>query len=285
MELIKNLRDRTGAGMMDCKRALEANNDDIEKACDWLREQGIAKSAKKASRIAAEGLTDVAYCEECGKAVVVEVNCETDFVAKGDLFRNLVSTTRKLVCEKAPATLDEALELTKELYTDATVSIGEKLSFRRFELVQKEEGQGVGTYIHMGGKISVLVLLEKEDAELAKGIAMHIAANNPSYICKNCVPATVIEHEKAIALEAAKTDEKLKNKPEQALAKIIEGKVNKTISETVLSEQHYLLDDSQTVGNLLTAKGNRVLKFVRYQVGEGIEKRKDDFASEVMSQI
>ncbi len=285
IELIKTLRDRTGAGMSDCKNALTQNDMDIEKACDWLREQGIAKSAKKAGRIAAEGLTGTRVCECNPKAVIVEVNCETDFVAKGERFVNLVEETKKVILHNEAKNLDEALELTSALFSDAAVSMGEKISLRRFEIVKYTAEQSLASYIHMGGKISVLVHLNKVNEELARGLAMHIAANNPSYVDKNDVPSDVIEHEKKVAYETAKLDEKLKDKPEAALAKIIEGKVNKIISESTLSEQKYLLDDSKTVGQLLKELNTEVIKFVRYQVGEGIEKRKDDFAAEVMSQV
>lgn len=286
IELIKVLRDRTGAGMMDCKKALEECDCDIEKACDWLREKGIAKAAKKASRIAAEGLTFVKSCDKCGKAIIVEVNCETDFVAKGDAFKELVEETARIIMHNEIATVEEAKENNeiKELFTNATVKIGEKLDLRRFEIVKLSEGQGFGTYIHMGGKISVLVVTEPA-TENAKGLAMHIAANNPLYLNKESIPADVLNHELAIQMEAAKTDEKLKNKPEAVIAKIVEGKVSKQLSETTLSEQEYLLEPGQTVGKFLKDHNEKVVRFVRYMVGEGIEKRKDDFASEVMSQI
>lgn len=286
IELIKVLRDRTGAGMMDCKKALEECDCDIEKACDWLREKGIAKAAKKASRIAAEGLTFVKSCDKCGKAIIVEVNCETDFVAKGDAFKELVEETASVIMHNEFATVEEAKENNeiKELFTNATVKIGEKLDLRRFEIVKLSEGQGFGTYIHMGGKISVLVVTNPAN-ENAKGLAMHIAANNPLYLNKESIPADVLNHELAIQMEAAKTDEKLQNKPEAVIAKIVEGKVNKQLSETTLSEQEYLLEPGQTVGKFLKDNNETVVRFVRYMVGEGIEKRKDDFASEVMSQI
>lgn len=285
IELIKVLRERTGAGMMDCKKALEENSLDLDKACDWLREKGIAKAAKKADRIAAEGLTFVKTCSCGSRAVLVEVNCETDFVAKGDKFHKLVEDVANIVLDEDLTTVDAAKQVSKDLFADATISMGEKLDLRRFVVLEKEPHQAFGSYIHMGGKISVLLLLSKADEGLAKELAMHIAANNPTYISKKDIPLEVIEKEKAIALEASKLDEKLKNKPAAALEKIIEGKVNKTLSETVLSEQEYLMDGSKTVGQVLLEKGVEVVKFYRYQVGEGIEKRHDDFASEVMSQV
>lgn len=283
IELIKELRDRTGAGMMDCKKALVACNEDINKAIDWLREKGIAKAQAKASRIAAEGLASVEVKDN--KAVVVEVNCETDFVSKGDKFHKLVNDVMDVTLEKEPCCIDKAKELTSSLFTDATVSMGEKLDYRRFELIKKEDGQSFGAYIHMGGKIAVLVLLDKEDAELAKGLAMHIAANNPLYISEEDIPGDAIEHERNIQIELMKQDAKLANKPADMLAQIATRKVQKVLSESTLSAQNYLLDGEKTVAQVLKEKGAKVLKFVRYAVGEGIEKRVDNFAEEVMKEI
>lgn len=282
IELIKKLRERTNAGLNDCKKALEANDCDLDKACDWLREQGITKSAKKADRIAAEGLAEVKA--NGNEAVILEVNCETDFVAKGEKFHKLVSDIRDNLIANKPTDVVSATSNMTALFADATVAMGEKLSLRRFEIVNKNDNECFGTYIHMGGKIAVLVVLNKKDPELAENIAMHIAANNPTYICPHCVPKNVIEDEKKIALEAAKGDEKLMSKPQAIIEKIIEGKVNKTLSEVILHEQAYLLDDSKKVSQVLKEKDAAVIKFVRYQVGEGIEKRKDDFAAEVMAQ-
>ncbi|HBF68598.1 MAG TPA: elongation factor Ts [Firmicutes bacterium] len=283
IELIKELRDRTGAGMMDCKKALVACNEDVNKAIDWLREKGIAKAQAKASRIAAEGL---AATEVKGnKAVIVEVNCETDFVSKGDKFHKLVNDVMDVTIENEPCCIDKAKELTAGLFTDATVSMGEKLDYRRFEIVKKEDDQSFGAYIHMGGKIAVLVLLDKNDPELAKGLAMHIAANNPLYISENDVPADAIEHERNIQVELMKQDPKLANKPADMLAQIATRKVQKVLAESTLSAQAYLLDGDKTVEQILKEKSAKVLKFVRYAVGEGIEKRVDNFAEEVMKEI
>ena len=284
VELIKILRDRTGAGIMDCKNALAACENDVDKACDWLREKGIAKQAKKADRIAAEGLVLVHNCEKCGKASIVEVNCETDFVSKADPFRDLVNACAETVLKENCKTVEEAVEKTAPLFTDATVKLGEKLSFRRFEIVEPKGEEKVYSYIHMGGKIGVLVLLAKEDAELGKGLAMHIAANNPKFVHFGDIPAVQIENEKNIQIEACKNDPKLAGKPEVALKKIVEGKVNKFFSESVLDEQSYLLDPEKTVAQALKEKGNSVVKFIRYQVGEGIEKRQENFAEEVAKQ-
>ena len=283
IDLIKVLRDRTGAGLMDCKGALLANDCDIEKATDWLREKGLAKAAKKADRIAAEGLALAVKCPKCGKTVVLEVNCETDFVAKGDAFRKLVEDVAGVILKEEPKSVEEAKELTQDLFTDATVKMGEKFDLRRFTIIAQESNV-IGTYIHMGGKIAVAVSLDKGDDELARDLAMHVAANNPQYLSMADVPADAKEHEMSVQKEAAKNDEKLANKPAPVLEKILEGKINKYFAEMTLEAQPFLKDDSKTVGQLLSEKGVKVLSFVRYQVGEGIEKRKDDFAAEVMSQ-
>ena len=286
IDLIKQLRDRTGAGLMDCKAALLNNDEDLDKATDWLREKGLAKAAKKADRIAAEGLALTKTCEKCGCTVILEVNCETDFVAKGDAFKELVDNVAGVILKNEPKDVEAAKALTTDLFTDATVKMGEKFDLRRFEVIEKGNNF-VYSYIHMGGKIAVVVVLDKEDAELGKGLAMHIAANNPSYLNTEAIGSDAIEHETKIQLEAAKQDPKLAGKPEEMLKKIIGGKVNKYFAEMVLVEQPYLLDteSGKKVGQVLQEKKANVLKYVRYQVGEGIEKRKDDFASEVMSQM
>ena len=283
IELIKVLRDRTGAGMMDCKKALMETDCDVEKAVEWIREKGIAKVAKKASRIAAEGLTHVVV--NGNEALILEINSETDFVSKSDAFKNLVVEVANVVLASKPANIEAATALTQDIFTNATIKIGEKLDFRRFELVTKSDDQTFGSYIHMGGKISVLVVENGANAEVAKGLAMQIAANNPQYITTSDIPAEAIEKEKAVQMEAAKNDEKLKDKPEQALVKIIEGKVNKIFAESVLVKQDYLLDPSQKVEQVLTSNKISVAKFVRYQVGEGIAKREENFAEEVAKQM
>ena len=284
IELIKILRERTGAGTLDCKTALDLNDNNVDKACDWLREKGIAKQAKKADRIAAEGLALIYTCEKCGNSAVVEINCETDFVATSTGFKDLTLNCAKIALENDVKSLEQLKELTEKIFTDAAVKFGEKLSLRRFEIIKKEGEQGIGTYIHMNGKIAVVVLIKKADADLAKGLAMHIAANNPKYISEDDIPSEVYSSEEKIQLELMKNDEKLKNKPQAALDNILKGKVHKVLSSVVLSDQEYLMDGTKTVAQVLKDKGNEVLKFVRYQVGEGIEKRKDDFVSEVMSQ-
>ena len=280
--LIKVLRERTGAGMMDCKKALEASGNDVEKSIDWLREKGIAKQAAKASRIAAEGMAST-YVEG-NKAIILEVNCETDFVAKGDRYHALVENVAKQTLEVNAKDIDSAKEITNQLFVDATVAMGEKINYRRFEFVEKQDGEEFGAYVHMGGKIAVVTVTSK-NADVAKGLAIHIAANNPQYISMKDIPADVLEHERAITLEAAKNDEKLANKPENILRGIVEGKVRKMLAESVLEEQVYLMGDgTQTVGQYLKSVGVTLVKFVRYALGDGLEKRVDNFAEEVMKE-
>lgn len=285
IDLIKQLRDRTGAGLMDCKAALLASDEDLDKATDWLREKGLAKAAKKADRIAAEGLALTKTCEKCGKTVIIEVNCETDFVAKGDQFHDLVDSVAGVILKNDCASVEEAKEKTTDLFADATVKMGEKFDLRRFAILPKEENTIIGSYIHMGGKIAVVTKLQGGTPELAKQIAMHIAANNPAYKSMADVPAAAIEHERSIQLESAKQDPKLAGKPEQVLAKILEGKINKYFAEQCLMAQAFLMDDSKTVEQVLKENHAELLTFVRYAVGEGIEKRVDDFASEVMKEV
>ena len=280
--LIKVLRERTGAGMMDCKKALEASGNDVEKSIDWLREKGIAKQAAKASRIAAEGMAST-YVEG-NKAIILEVNCETDFVAKGDRYHALVENVAKQTLEANAKDIDSAKEITNQLFVDATVAMGEKINYRRFEYVEKQDGEEFGAYVHMGGKIAVVTVTSK-NADVAKGLAIHIAANNPQYISMKDIPADVLEHERAITLEAAKNDEKLANKPENILRGIVEGKVRKMLAESVLEEQVYLMGDgTQTVGQYLKSVGVTLVNFVRYALGDGLEKRVDNFAEEVMKE-
>lgn len=284
IELIKILRDRTGAGMMDCKKALIENNEDVEKAIDWLREKGIAKAAKKAGRIAAEGSTSVKL--NGNHAVILEVNSETDFVAKSDAFKALVGQTADIILENKPACINCARKATEELYTEATVKIGEKLDLRRFELLEKNENQTFGGYIHMGGKISVLLLIDgKISQEDADNLAMHVAANAPLYISREDIPSAEVEKETAVQMESAKQDEKLKDKPEEMLRKIIGGKVSKYFADSVLLEQEYLMEPGIKVGNYLKSKGVTLVKMIRFMTGEGLEKREENFAEEVAKQM
>ena len=261
--LIKQLRERTGAGMVDCKKALEENNNDVDLACDWLREKGIAKAAKKASRIAAEGLSTVVI--DNNDAIVIEVNCETDFVAKSDAFKALVDEIAHLLLSKHIDNIDDAKAATESLFTDATVKIGEKLDLRRVTLVHKADDEKFGSYIHFGGKIACLVLATNGECQDLDGLAMHITAEK-------------------LQMENAKNDEKLKSKPENVLASIIKGKVNKHFEEMILVKQNYALDSEVKVGQFLKSKNIVVKQFVRYETGEGIAKRVENFAEEVEKQ-
>ncbi len=290
IELIKQLRDRTGAGLMDCKKALAENNNDVEASVTWLREKGIAKQAKKASsRIAAEG---VAWVMAKGNtAAIIEVNSETDFVANSDPFRALVKEVNEIVLANAPKTLDEAKasknaegKSINDLFVDAGVKLGEKLDFRRFEIVTKSDDEVFGPYIHMNGKIATLVVLKGGNAEVANGVALNVCSNNPAYINENDIPADVIAKETEVQTEAAHNDPSFAKKPAAIQAKIVAGKVNKVLFESVLVDEPFIFDDSKTVGQYLKENGASVVKTVRYAVGEGIEKRQDDFAAEVAAQ-
>ena len=288
-QMVKELREKTGAGMMDCKTALTECDGDMAKSIDWLREKGIAKAAKKSDRIAAEGLTRVAV--EGNTGIVFEVNSETDFVAKNEQFLALLDTVRDVLLTEKPADLDAALactvngETVADIITTATATIGEKITLRRFAVVEKADDEFFGAYMHMGGKISALVVLKgKEDAKVAKDIAMQVASMNPQYVSRNDMPAEVVEHERKVQTEIVKNDEKLASKPEKVLAGIIEGKVSKNLKDSCLVEQEFFLNPDQKVGQYLKESGVEVPSFVRYAVGEGIEKREDNFAEEVMSQ-
>ena len=282
--LVKELREATGAGMLDCKKALEASNGNIEEAVTWLREKGISKAAKKASRIAAEGLA-VAKING-NKAVVLEVNSETDFVAKNEEFVNLVNTIADAVLTNDVNTLEDAMKLTvdgktvEELIVDKTATIGEKLSFRRFEVVNKEDTEVFGTYSHMGGKIVALTVLSK-DEELAKDIAMQVAAMRPLYLNREQVPADVLEKERTILREQAENEGLDPNK----LDMIVNGRVNKYYEEVCLVDQGFIKENKMKVNKFVESKNSSILGFVRYEVGEGMEKREENFADEVMKQI
>ena len=282
---IKELRDLSGAGLMDCKKALEANDGDIDKAMDYLREKGISKAAKKASRIAAEGLSTAVI--DGNNAAVVEVNCETDFVAKNEKFVNLVNTIAKTIVNSDVTTMEEALELSCEegtlndYVTNMTATIGEKISFRRFERITKTDSQNFGSYIHMGGKISVLTLIEGGNEEVAKDVAMHSAAMRPSYIRREDVPAEETEKEMSVLKEQAMNE----GKPAEIAEKMVQGRINKFYKEICLEEQEFVKDSDKTVGEFVKANGGSIVNMVRFEVGEGIEKKEDNFVEEVMSQI
>lgn len=265
---IKTLRDRTGAGMMDCKKALEATGYDIEKSIDYLREKGIAKQAKRAGRTAAEGLALVKA--EGNKAALIEVNCETDFVSASDKFQEYAQFVLNYVLENEPASIEAAREATLTMHDTVALATGEKTEFRRMALLTKEDGQGFGTYIHQKGRISVCVLLAKEDEEFAHHLAMHIADSGAIYVNLEDVPASERERELGIAKAEVAADEKLLNKPQQVKDQIAEKKVDKALSQYCLLKQKFLLDPSKTVEQVLAEKGNKVISFVRYQVGEGL---------------
>lgn len=284
--LVKELRERTGAGMMDCKKALTQTDGNIDAAIDYLRENGIAKAAKKADRIAAEGLS---YIEVKGnKAVILEINSETDFVAKNEKFVALVKNVAEAILAAEPATLEEALQVEAQggtveaVINEGIATIGEKLSLRRFEVVTKTDADAFGAYSHMGGRIGVLTLVEgSTDEEAAKDVAMHIAALAPKYLDESQVPADVLEHEKKVLTEQALNE----GKPANIVEKMIVGRINKFLEEITVVKQKFVKDDSFTVEKFLASKGGKLAKFVRYEVGEGIEKKEDNFAEEVMSQV
>ena len=282
---VKRLRDMTGAGMLDCKKALTESNGDIDKAIDYLREKGISKAAKKADRIAAEGLANIFVSGN--KAVVVEVNAETDFVAKNQEFVDMVNTIGNALLESDVKTIEEALELKagdgtiNDLIVNETATIGEKLSLRRFEIVEKADDEVFGSYLHMGGRIASLVVLKGNDEAVAKDVAMQAAAMRPSYVRREEVPQSEVEHEKSVLTEQALTEGK---KPE-FVDKIIAGRLDKFYADICLIEQAFVKDGDLTVKQYLDQNNTDVTKMVRFEVGEGMEKRSEDFASEVMSQI
>ncbi|MEZ7724987.1 translation elongation factor Ts [Gemella sanguinis] len=284
--LVKELRERTGAGMMDCKKALTQTDGNIEAAIDYLRENGIAKAAKKADRIAAEGLS---YIEVKGnKAVILEINSETDFVAKNEKFVALVKNVANAILAAEPKSLEEALQVQADggtveaVINEGIATIGEKLSLRRFEVLYKTDADAFGAYSHMGGRIGVLTLIEgSTDEQAAKDVAMHIAALAPRYLDESEVPADVLEHEKKVLTEQALNE----GKPANIVEKMIVGRINKFLEEITVVKQKFVKDDSLTVEKFVASKGGKLAKFVRYEVGEGIEKREDNFAEEVMSQV
>lgn len=286
--LVKELREKTGAGMMDCKKALEAVDGNVEAAIDWLREKGIAKAAKKSDRIAAEGLTKVVVSGNL--AIVVELNSETDFVAKNEQFLALLDVVANTILDGQPADVEAALALTTEkgtletLIAEATATIGEKISLRRFELVSKQDDEVFGSYMHNGGRISAVAVLKGENAEVAKDVAMQVASMQPAYISRNHMPADIVEKERGIQLEIIKNDEAMANKPEKVLAGILEGRLSKSLQDMCLVDQLFFKNPDLKVGQYLKQTNTETVAFVRYAVGEGIEKKADNFVEEVMSQ-
>ena len=283
--MVKDLRERTGAGMMDCKKALVESNGDMDKAIDYLREKGISKAAKKAERIAAEGLANI-YIKG-NKAVVLELNAETDFVAKNAEFKELLDKIGNAILNGKAENMDEALALdvngstVNDLIVGATAKIGEKISLRRFEKVEKKKTEVFGSYLHMGGKIASLTVVEGDNEEVAKDVAMQAAAMRPLYTTIESVPEADLEHEKSVIKEQVLNEG---SKPEFA-DKIVEGRIRKFYEETVLLEQAFIKESSMKVKQYLENNKCSLVKLVKYEVGEGMEKRNDNFAEEVMSQI
>lgn len=286
-QMVKELREKTGAGMMDCKKALTQTDGDMDKAIDFLREKGIASAAKKADRIAAEGLTSVVV--DGNTAVILEVNAETDFVAKNEAFQTLVKELGNHLLSKKPANIDEALASTMENgatvqeHINAAISkIGEKMSLRRFEVKTKTDNDAFGAYLHMGGRISVLTVLEgTTDETVAKDVAMHIAALNPKYVSRDQVSAEEVEHEREVLKQQALNE----GKPEKIVVKMVEGRLGKYFEDICLLDQSFVKDPDQKVRKYVESKGATVREFVRYEVGEGLEKREENFAEEVMNQM
>ena len=283
--MVKELREASGAGMLDCKKALEATNGNMEEAINWLREKGISKAAKKASRIAAEGLALAKI--DGNNAVLVEVNSETDFVAKNEEFKSLVNTVAEVILANDVTTVEAALELEVEgkavsqLITEKVATIGEKLTLRRFEKLNKKDTEVFGTYSHMGGKIVTLVVVEGNDLELAKDVAMQAAAMKPLYLNRDAVPAEVVERERAVLTEQAANE----GLDEKKLPMIVNGRLNKYFEEVCLVDQGFIKENKMKVSKYVESKNSNIVCFVRYEVGEGIEKREENFADEVMKQI
>lgn len=284
--MVKELRERTGVGMMDAKRALVEVEGKMEEAIDLLREKGMAKAGKKNDRIAAEGLANV-YVNG-NTAAIVEVNSETDFVAKNEKFQDLVKNIAKLVAENKPADMEEALKIKTETGTidsdviEATQVIGEKISFRRFEILEKDDNAAFGGYLHMGGRIAVLTVIDgTTDEVVAKDVAMHVAAINPRYVSKDQVSQEELDHEKKVLTEQALNE----GKPENIVEKMVIGRMNKFLAEICLVDQPFVKDPDMTVEKFVASKGGTVKEFVRFEVGEGMEKREENFADEVASQM
>ncbi|WP_338452075.1 translation elongation factor Ts [Niallia oryzisoli] len=286
-QMVKELREKTGAGMMDCKKALQQTDGDMEKAIDFLREKGIASAAKKADRVAAEGITSVVV--EGNDAVILEVNAETDFVAKNEAFQTLVKELGEQLLKTKPATLEEALASTMangatvEAHINAAISkIGENMNLRRFAVKTKTDTDAFGAYLHMGGRIGVLTVLEgTTDAEAAKDVSMHIAALNPKFVSRDEVSPEEVEHERQVLTQQALNE----GKPENIVVKMVEGRLGKYFEDVCLLDQAFVKNPDQKVRQFVESKGGKVREFVRYEVGEGLEKRAENFAEEVMNQM
>ena len=284
--LVKELREKTGAGMLDCKKALEANNGDIDASIDWLREKGISKAAKKADRIAAEGVA--AILTKGNKAAIIEVNSETDFVAKNEKFTGMVNSILETIIDSDAKTVEEVLELScgedtvNGLITSMTATIGEKLSLRRFEIVEKTSDEVFGDYIHMGGKIAVLIVLNGANNDVAKDVAMHAAAMKPAYVKDSDVPTDVLDKEKDIMREQLLNE----GKPEDKIENILKGKVRKYYEEVCLENQIFVkAENKESVATFVKNNGGSIVNMIRYEVGEGMQKREENFAEEVAKQM
>lgn len=283
--LVKELRELTGAGMLDCKKALEECNGSIEEAVTWLREKGISKAAKKAERIAAEGLASILI--KGNDAVIVEVNSETDFVAKNDEFITLVNNILNAIISNDPKTNEDVLALEiggnkiDDMIVEKTSKIGEKLSFRRFVKISKKDNQVFGSYIHMGGKIAVLVVLDGADEETGSNVGMQAAAMRPLVVRRDELSSEDIDKERSILKEQAINE----GKPLDIAEKMVEGRINKYYKEVCLEEQEYVKDGEITVGKYVSNNGGTINTMVRYEVGEGMEKREENFAEEVAKQM
>ena len=295
-KVVMELRAQTGAGMMDCKKALKETNGDMEKAVDFLREKGLAAAAKKASRIAAEGLVGSCLCEKCGAAALVEINCETDFVAKTDEFKQLVEDVCIQVIKSNPADVDALLktpyfkdetQTIADVITAKVAKIGEKITVRRFERYELKENSIVDTYIHLGGKVGVMVEVtapEKtpELVEAVHDICLQIVASAPQYVRRSEVRAEHLEHEKEILAAQARNE----GKPEKIIEKMVQGRVDKFYKEVCLLEQPFVKNPDETVEKMLASrcKDATVVRFVAFKMGEGLEKRVNDLAAEVAEQ-
>ncbi len=283
--MVKELRETSGAGMMDCKKALSECNGNMDEAMNYLREKGIAKSAKKESRIAAEGLANIFV--DGNKAVILEVNSETDFVSKNEEFINMINVIGHALLKSDAKTLEEANEVetengkVKDYIVAMVAKIGEKLSLRRFEIVTLNEGEVFGTYLHMGGKIAALTVLKGANAEVAKDVAMQAAAMKPLYLNIEEVPEDVVENERKVQKELAMNE----GKPADIAEKMVEGRIKKFFKEICLVEQPFIKDGDLSVAKYVANNNGEVVKMVRYEVGEGMEKRCDNFAEEVMNQV
>ena len=285
---VQALREKTGVGMMDCKKALVEADGNVDKAMDILREKGLASQAKKASRVAAEGI--VAAYNDANAGALVEINCETDFVTSSDKFKNLALEIRDSLIESHANTTEEALEVKmksgktlSQLIIDATATIGEKISFRRFSRITKKDDEVFGIYSHMKGAITAVVTLKGANEEVARDVAMQVAAMNPVAVTREEVPTEMVEHEREVVREQVKNE--ANGKPENIIEKMVDGKINKFYKEVVLNEQEFIKENKTSVCKYVEDNGCEVVSFVRLAVGEGIEKKQENFAEEVMSQI